>query len=225
VTCPLAARAATTALYVDKTASACSDSGPGTATTPYCTVVKGVSKLAAGVTLYIGDGTYGETVKPTVSGTSGAGQLVSGKTAYGISVRGSTTSVVSGNNVHDNHGTGILLTSGSTGIVVAGNSSSFNAEGFRRNANGINVISPGKYEVLNNVAVDNAVYPAYQGISCSRRARQPSTGPTREHPVKSRRTWTGTRASTIRRPPTRSPRVPGGTTTWERTSTSPDHDR
>jgi parallel beta-helix repeat protein len=171
---------------------------------------------------------------------SGAGQPVSGKTAYGISVRGSTTSVVSGNNVHDNFGTGILLTSGSTGILVTGNSAAFNAEGFRRNANGINVISPGNtvlrnithdnedsgiqfytggnnnlaalnvtynngdhgiddlnvtggrligntvyrncttginvegtsgnYQVLNNVAVDNAVYPAYKGISCSRRA-------------------------------------------------------
>ncbi|HET6739950.1 MAG TPA: right-handed parallel beta-helix repeat-containing protein [Kribbella sp.] len=302
VTCPLVARAATTALYVDKTASGCSDSGPGTATTPYCTVVKGVSKLTAGATLYIGNGTYSETIKPTVSGTSGApititnwpgrhgilapasyganissrayitlsdltftgtrydgvyvsgshditisdntvsgaGQPVSGKTAYGISVRGSTTSVVSGNNVHDNFGTGILLTSGSTGILVTGNSAAFNAEGFRRNANGINVISPGNtvlrnithdnedsgiqfytggnnnlaalnvtynngdhgiddlnvtggrligntvyrncttginvegtsgnYQVLNNVAVDNAVYPAYKGISCSRRA-------------------------------------------------------
>src|SRR4051794_30129944 len=299
---PLAARAATTTLYVDKTDPGCSDSGPGTASAPYCTVVKGVGKLSAGATLYIGDGTYAETIKPAVSGTAaepititawpgrhpvlnpasfgvnissrsyvvlsgltfsgtkydgvyvsnstnitvtgnsvtGAGRQVSGQTAPGISVRGSTASAVSGNIVDRNNGTGILVTSGSTDILVDGNSAGFNAEGFRRNANGINVVSPGNtvlrnithdnedsgiqfytggdnglaalnvtynngdhgiddlnvtggrligntvyrncttginvegtsgnYQVLNNVAVDNAVYPAYQGIACGRRA-------------------------------------------------------
>jgi len=297
---PLSARGVTTTLYVDRTVSGCSDAGPGTATTPYCTVTAGVSKLTEGVTLYLGDGTYSETVKPAVSGTatapititawpgrhpvlapasfgvnissrayitvsgltitgtrydgiyvygshditisgntvSGAGLPESGKTAYGISVRGSSTSVVSGNNVHDNNGTGILLTAGSTGILVSANSASFNAEGFRRNANGINVISPGNtllrnvvhdnedsgiqfytggndnlaalnvaynngdhgiddlnvtggrligntvyrncttginvegtsgnYQVIGNIAVDNAVYPAYNDIACAR---------------------------------------------------------
>jgi len=300
--CPLVARAATTTLYVDRTVAGCSDAGPGTSTTPYCTVTKGVAKLAAGFTLYIGDGTYSETIKPVVSGTAdapititawpgrhpvltptsfganissrayltlsgltftgtkydgvyvtgshditvsgntvtGAGHPVSGQTAYGISIRSSSSSVVSGNDVNHNNGTGILLTSGSTGILVSGNSASFNAEGYRRNANGINVISAGNtvlrnvthdnedsgiqfytggndnlaalnvtynngdhgiddlnvtggrligntvyrncttginvegtsgnYVVSNNVAVDNAVYPAYNGIACTRRA-------------------------------------------------------
>ncbi|TDW95452.1 parallel beta-helix repeat protein [Kribbella pratensis] len=299
---PLVARGATTTLYVDGSVSACSDTGPGTASAPYCTVVKGVSKLAAGDTLYIGDGTYAETIKPIVSGTAaapititswpgrhpvlnptsyganissrgyitvsgltfsgtrydgvyvsnsnnitvtgnsvtGAGHQVSGQTAPGISVRGSSQSVVSSNDVHHNNGTGILVTSGSTGILIAGNSAGFNAEGYRRNANGINVVSPGNtvlrnvthdnedsgiqfytggndnlaalnvtynngdhgidnlnvtggrligntvyrnctsginvegtsggYQVIDNVAVDNAVYPAYDGIACARRA-------------------------------------------------------
>ncbi|HEY3557746.1 MAG TPA: right-handed parallel beta-helix repeat-containing protein [Kribbella sp.] len=300
--CPLVARAATTALYVDRTAPNCSDAGPGTSTTPYCTVAKGVGKLAAGFTLYIGNGTYSETVKPLVSGTAsapititawpgrhpvlapasyganissrayltvsgltftgtrydgvyvsgshnitisgntvtGAGRSVSGQTAYGISIRSSSASVVNGNDVNHNNGTGILLTSSSTGIVVRDNSASFNADGYRRNANGINVTSAGNtvlrnvthdnedsgiqfytggnnnlaalnvtynngdhgiddlnvtggrligntvyrncttginvegtsgsYLVYDNVAVDNAVYPAYHGIACSRRA-------------------------------------------------------
>jgi parallel beta-helix repeat protein len=299
---PTLAQAATTTLYVDRTAG-CSDSGQGTAATPYCTINKGVSKLAAGYTLYIGNGSYAETVKPTVSGTasapitiaewpgrnpiivgstyyganltnlsyvtisaltfagtvadgiyvskgdhltitgntiSGAGRPAKSKTAPGISIRGATSSVVSGNYVHHNNGTGIVLNSGATGITVSGNTASFNAEGFQRNANGINVISPrnavlrnvthdnedsgiqfytggdnnlaalnvtynngdhgiddlnvtggrligntvyrncttginvegtsGNYQVVNNVAVDNAVYPAYNGISCARRA-------------------------------------------------------
>ncbi|WP_328993377.1 right-handed parallel beta-helix repeat-containing protein [Kribbella sp. NBC_01245] len=299
---PSVAQAATTSLYVDKTA-ACSDSGPGTATTPYCTIGKGVSRLAAGFTLYIGNGSYAETIKPVASGTaaapititkwsgrnptivggsyyganltsrsyvilsgltfagtvadgiyvykgdhltitgnrvSGAGRPTSGKTAPGISIRGATSSVVSGNWVHHNNGTGIVLNAGATGITVTGNNSSFNAEGYRRNANGINVISPGNsilrnvahtnedsgiqfytggnnnlaalnvtynngdhgidnlnvtggriigntvyrnctsginvegssgnFQVFNNIAADNAVYPAYNGISCARRA-------------------------------------------------------
>jgi parallel beta-helix repeat protein len=299
---PTLAQAATTSLYADRTA-ACSDSGPGTSTTPYCTIGKGVSKLAAGYTLYIGNGSYAETIKPTVSGTasapititkwpgrnpviagstsyganltarsyltvsgltfagtvadgiyvsggdhlsitantvSGAGRPAASRTAPGISIRGAGSSVVSGNYVHHNNGSGILLTAGATGITVSGNTASFNAEGFQRNANGINVVSPGNsvlrnvthdnedsgiqfytggnnnlaalnvtynngdhgidnlnvtggrligntvyrncttginvegtsanYQVLNNIAVDNAVYPAYNGISCARRA-------------------------------------------------------
>jgi parallel beta-helix repeat protein len=299
---PTPAQAATTFLYVDRATSSCSDSGPGTAATPYCTLTKGVSKLVAGYTLYIGNGTYGETIKPAVSGTSsapitiaawpgrspvitgltygasivgrsyltlsgltftgtvadgiyvssgdhltitgntvsGAGRPAQSQTAPGISIRGTKASVVSGNDTHHNNGTGILLTSGATGITVTSNTASFNAEGFRRNANGINVISPGNfvlrnvthdnedsgiqfytggdnnlaalnvtynngdhgiddlnvnggrligntvfrncttginvegtsgnYQVVNNVAVDNAVYPAYNGIACARRA-------------------------------------------------------
>jgi len=299
---PTFAQAVTTSLYVDRTA-ACSDSGPGTTATPYCTIGKGVSKLAAGYTLYLGNGSYAETIKPTVSGTasapititewpgrnptivgatyyganltsrsyltisaltfagtvadgiyvsqgdhlvvtgntiSGAGRPAKSKTAPGISIRGATSSTVSGNYVHHNNGTGIVLTSGATGITVSGNTASFNAEGFQRNANGINVVSPGNavlrnvthdnedsgiqfytggnnnlaalnvtynngdhgidnlnvtggrmigntvyrncttginvegtsgnYQVVGNIAVDNAVYPAYQGIACARRA-------------------------------------------------------
>jgi Right handed beta helix region len=302
LTIPSVAQAATTFLYVDKTASACSDAGPGTATRPYCTVTKGVSRLAAGVTLYLGYGTYAETIRPAVSGTaaapiritawpgrsprisgttygafissrsyivlsnitftktvadgiyvskgshvtisgntvSGAGRPVQGRTAPGISIRGATSSVVSNNYSLHNNGTGILLATGTSGVTVSRNTVAFNAEGWRRNANGILVLGPGNtllrnithdnedsgiqfypggnnnlatlnvtynngdhgidnlnvtggrligntvyrnctsginvegtsgnYQVVNNVAVDNAVYPAYKGISCVARA-------------------------------------------------------
>jgi parallel beta-helix repeat protein len=300
---PSAAQAVTVSIYVDKTMSTCSDAGTGTSTAPYCTITKAVSRLQAGYILYVGSGTYAETIKPAVSGTSsapvtitawsghspiigtgvlfganissksyitlsdltfsgtigdgiyvngsnhitvsgntvsGAGRPVSGQTAPGISVRGSSESVVSGNNVHHNFGTGIYLVSGTTSTTVLNNQSNFNAEQYRRNATGINVVSPGnsvlrnvthdnedsgiqfytggnnnlaagnvtynngdhgidnlnvtggriigntvyrnctsginvegtstQYTVMNNVAVDNAVYPAYNGISCARRA-------------------------------------------------------
>ncbi|MGN6130922.1 MAG: PKD domain-containing protein [Nocardioidaceae bacterium] len=299
---PASADAATGSFYVDKTMTTCSDSGPGSATAPYCTLSKGVAALSAGATLYVGSGSYAETLKPSVSGTAtapvtitgwpgrspiigagmtygvmvssrsyvtvsgltvvntlsdgiyvsgsshvtiagntvkGAGKPSSGQTAPGISLRSTSASTVSGNTSDQNHGHGILLTSGSTGNTVSGNEASLNAEGWERNANGIDVIAPGNtiignvthdnedsginfytggnnnlaagnvtynngdhgiddynvtggrligntvfhnctsginvegtsgsYTVENNVAVDNAVYAAYNGIACSRR--------------------------------------------------------
>jgi parallel beta-helix repeat protein len=298
--CPSLAEAATVSLYVDKTSSACSDTGPGTTAAPYCTITKGASRLAAGYALYIGNGTYAETIKPAGSGTaaapisitawpgrspvitgstyganisgrsyvtlsgltfsgtvtdgiyvsggdhitvtgntvSGAGRPSSGNTAPGISIRGGASAVVSNNNSHHNNGTGILVSSGASGVTVSGNNANFNADGWRRAANGINVAAAGNsvlrnithdnedsgiqfggnnnlaalnvtynngdhgidslnvtggrlisntvyrnctsginvegtsgnYQVVNNIAVDNAVYPAYKGISCARRA-------------------------------------------------------
>jgi len=288
--------------YVDRTMSTCSDNGSGTVTAPFCTITKGVSKLTPGSTLYVGNGAYGESIKPTVSGTSSAGLLitawpgrspvigagvadgvyVSGRsyitisdltftgttgdgiyvsnsdhitiagntvtfsgqpaksqTAHGISLRASTASLVTGNTSDQNSDHGILLTSGTTSSTVSYNETSWNANGWQRNANGIDVISAGNtiigniahdnedsglqfypggdnnlatlnvlynngdhgiddfsvtggrligntvfhncttginvegtsgsYLVANNIAVDNAVYPAYRGISCSRR--------------------------------------------------------
>jgi parallel beta-helix repeat protein len=170
---------------------------------------------------------------------SGAGRPTSGQIAPGVSVRGTTASIVSYNNVHHNNGHGIVLASGTTGTIVWRNWTSYNAEGWQRHANGINVTAPGNfvlrnithnnedsgiqfyaggdnnlaasnltynngdhgidnlnvtggrlisntvyrnctsginvegtssnYQVVNNIAVDNAVYPAYKGISCNRR--------------------------------------------------------
>ncbi len=174
----------------------------------------------------------GNTV--TFSGT----QSSSGK-ASGVYLSRVTSSLVSGNTSDHNSDHGFYLTGGTTTTTISHNEASFNAEGYQRNANGINVISPGNtiignvlhdnedsglnfypggnnnlatlnvsynngdhgiddlnvtggriigntiyhncttginvegtsgnYTVENNVAVDNAVYPAYKGIKCSRR--------------------------------------------------------
>src|SRR5215218_157279 len=58
--------------YVDKTSASCSDSGTGTQNAPFCTITKGVSQLQAGSTLYIGSGSYPETIRPSISGTASA---------------------------------------------------------------------------------------------------------------------------------------------------------
>ena len=44
--------------------SPCSDAGAGTTDTPFCTITKAVAALRAGDTVYIGNGSYAETVKP-----------------------------------------------------------------------------------------------------------------------------------------------------------------
>jgi parallel beta-helix repeat protein len=169
-----------------------------------------------------------------------AGHPASGLIAAGIILSSTTASTVSGNHSDHNSDHGIFLASGTSGVTVSGNEASLNANGFQRNANGIDVIGPNNkiirnvthdnedsgiqfypggnnnlatlnvtynngdhgiddlnvtggriigntvyhncttginvegtsrnYLVENNIAVDNAVYPAYKGISCSRRA-------------------------------------------------------
>lgn len=298
-----AAPAASTTIYVDKTMSSCSDTGPATSTTPLCTIAQAMKRLTAGATVAIGNGTYAETATPPVGGTASApititawsgrmpvvgtgasygvvlsgwsyltisgltisgtihegiyviggshntvsnnevtlaGNPVSGQTASGIRLTNTADATVTDNNTHDNSDSGIYLTGSTTRALVARNVSSANARQYQRNANGINVIAAGNtilgnithdnedsgiqfypggnnnvavgnvtynngdhgiddynvtggritgntvfrnctsginiegtsgnYVVENNIAVDNAVYPAYQGISCSRRA-------------------------------------------------------
>ena len=297
------AQAAVATYYVDKTVSGCSDTGQGTASAPFCSIATGVGRLQAGDTLYVGNGTYAEMVKPAVSGTAaspvtitrwpgrsptitgtgtygvsienrsyfvvsnlaiagtvrdgifvsgssnieirgntvdGAGRPYSGGTSNGITLSSTLVSSVTGNTTDHNNGHGISLTGSSSTNTIADNEASFNAWGWTRNANGISVTSAGNsllrnvthdnedsgiqfytggdnnlaagnvtynngdhgiddlnvtggrligntvfrnctsginvegtsgdYTVVNNIAVDNAVYPAYAGISCSRRA-------------------------------------------------------
>ncbi|MBO0844894.1 MAG: right-handed parallel beta-helix repeat-containing protein [Nocardioides sp.] len=211
------ASAAAPRLYVDETMSTCSDSGDGTARAPFCTIAAAVSELEPGGTVYIGAGTYRETVGTPVSGTAsarvkitawpgrqptvgtgmangvllssrsyvtvshlivsgttsagisvsggsnisiignevtGAGQPVSGKTAPGIRLSGTSNGVVKKNDTHHNSDHGILLTGGTTGMTISDNVSSFNAEGYQRNAAGIDVVAPGNM-LIGNVTHDN----------------------------------------------------------------------
>ena len=69
---PATARAASSEYYVERTVVGCSDSGAGIAAVPFCTVSAGLGVLRAGVTLYVGNGVYRETVRPAVSGSPGA---------------------------------------------------------------------------------------------------------------------------------------------------------
>ncbi len=92
----------------------------------------------------------------TVSGNTvtASGQRVQGASAVGIYVGMTSNSTISGNQVDNNSAQGIYLTQGSTGITVDSNEASFNAYGYQRAANGIDVRAPGN-TVTRNVAHDN----------------------------------------------------------------------
>ena len=201
---PVSSAAAGVVYYVDNTSS-CSDSGPGTADQPFCTIAAGAARALAGDTVQVVAGTYTGPVTPPTSGAAGSpvtfaaapgvtisggangfaisgkshvtvrGVRVTGTTSYGISVSGSsnitlrgntvtysgqpvsgkiaagiklsnvTSSTVTGNTADHNSDSGIYLASGTSGVTVSGNEASWNAEGYQRNANGINVIGSGNF--------------------------------------------------------------------------------
>jgi parallel beta-helix repeat protein len=68
-----------------------------------------------------------------------AGQRVSGLVAKGVSLSGTTASLVENNRVHDNSDAGIGVTSSSNGNTITGNESYANARGFSRAAAGIDL--------------------------------------------------------------------------------------
>src|SRR5262245_35861400 len=67
------AGAAGSTYYVNGASPACSDSGPGTATVPYCSISASLTaRGAAGVTIFVQPGTYREQVTVPISGSPSA---------------------------------------------------------------------------------------------------------------------------------------------------------
>jgi parallel beta-helix repeat protein len=66
------ARAAASTLVVDNRNAACTDSGSGTASAPFCTIRQAAKVAMAGQTVSVATGTYGGDIKPARSGTSTA---------------------------------------------------------------------------------------------------------------------------------------------------------
>ena len=69
---PAPALGAASTLYVDGSSASCSDSGPGTAAQPFCTISAAVPRAGAGQTVQVAGGTYAEDVKVSSSGNPGA---------------------------------------------------------------------------------------------------------------------------------------------------------
>jgi parallel beta-helix repeat protein len=92
----------------------------------------------------------------TVSGNTvtSSGQRVQGANAVGIYVGATADSTLYGNHADNNSAQGIYLTQGSMRVTVDSNEASFNAFGWQRNAQGIDVRAPGN-TIIRNVVHDN----------------------------------------------------------------------
>jgi hypothetical protein len=64
--------------YVEQTSQSCSDSGGGTAATPFCSIGAALRKAVAGDTVRVGTGSYREQVTPTTATDPGAPLTIQG---------------------------------------------------------------------------------------------------------------------------------------------------
>lgn len=120
VAAPQPAWAATT-YYVEQQNPGCSDTGPGSQASPYCTIGKAATRARAGDSVLVSRGTYVELVRPKRSGNASApitfqgslGAVVQGSTrAFNLSSR--SWIVVRGFEVRATSDHGIYASSGSS---------------------------------------------------------------------------------------------------------------
>jgi len=123
--------AASSTLHVG--GSNCSSSGPGTSTSPYCTISQAAAVAAAGQTVLVAPGTYPERVSPPRSGTAGSpivyqaasgGTVTVNSSTTGISTSGRSYVTIDGFNIFDTVGIGISVSS-SSNIVISNNTVSY----------------------------------------------------------------------------------------------------
>jgi parallel beta-helix repeat protein len=125
-TCAPPALAATR--YVSSASAQCSNSGPGTATAPYCTISAAASIAVPGDTVVVASGVYHERVTVRNSGTpeapiafaaDGADVIVTGA-RHGFYISGRRWIALRGFTVDDTLAAGILVT-GSSHITISNN--------------------------------------------------------------------------------------------------------
>jgi parallel beta-helix repeat protein len=85
-----AAQGAASTLYVDRGNPACSDSGPGTASQPFCTIGAAAAVATAGQTVQVASGTYSEVVRISRSGASGAPIAFTSAPGASVTLTGAT---------------------------------------------------------------------------------------------------------------------------------------
>src|SRR3954451_7451121 len=114
--------ATATTLYVDRSNSACSNSGAGSQSHPFCTISAAASKVAPGQTVRVASGTYQEMVRVPVSGTSGAPIRFTAGSGSSVTLTGGTDGfLISGRQWITVNGFTVTHTS-SYGISVSGSS-------------------------------------------------------------------------------------------------------
>ncbi|NUR79470.1 MAG: DUF1565 domain-containing protein [Dermatophilaceae bacterium] len=123
----VSASGAVTTLYVRPTS--CSDAGSGTATLPFCTIVKAARVAVAGQTVVVSSGTYTGEVVPLHSGlqtsritfrpATGATVTISGP-RHGFTISNQSFITVSGFHIQNTTGIGLFV-SNARGVILNGN--------------------------------------------------------------------------------------------------------
>jgi parallel beta-helix repeat protein len=163
-----AAYASTTYVVDNTNPSACSDTGPGTASQPFCTILAGANKAVAGDTVLINAGTYaGTSVNPKNSGTAGSpitfaanpGVTISGGTrAFALS--GKSYITIRGFTITGTSSYGISVSGGSN-VTIAGNTESFAGTPITSPAMGIYLSNLNGGFVQGNITHDNSAHGIY----------------------------------------------------------------
>jgi parallel beta-helix repeat protein len=159
---------ASTSWVVDNTNTSCSDTGPGTASQPFCTIAAAAKKAQAGDTVLVNAGTYaGTSVNPTNSGTAGSpitftanrGVTISGGTrAFALSSRSYIT--ISGFTITGTSSYGISV-SGGGNITISNNTESYAGTPISAPAAGIYLNNVAGGLVQGNVTHDNSAHGIY----------------------------------------------------------------
>ncbi len=146
---------------VDNTNPSCSDTGPGTAAQPFCTIAPAAKTALTGDTVQVSAGTYaGTSVSPANSGvtfTASPGVLISGG-SRGFSISSKSNITISGFTITGTSSYGIYVNS-SSNVTLAGNTVSDAGQPVSgQSASGIYLSSLNGGLIKGNVTHDNAAH-------------------------------------------------------------------
>jgi parallel beta-helix repeat protein len=161
--------AAATTYVTNNTSPACSDTGPGTASKPFCTIGAAASRMVAGDSVQVTAGTYsGTSVNTANSGTAASPITFAG--SPGVSITGGTRAfalsarsdiVISGFAISGTSSYGISV-SGGGNVTISRNTVSFAGEPVRGStASGIYLNNLAGGTVSGNVSHDNSAHGIY----------------------------------------------------------------
>jgi parallel beta-helix repeat protein len=154
---------AATTYTVDNTNASCSDTGPGNAAQPFCTLTKAAAKAASGDTVQVIAGTYTASSASPASGVTFAaspGVTISGGAsgAKGFSVSSKSNVVISGFTITNTPSYGIYVNS-SSNVTISGNTVSFAGQPVSgQSASGIYLSGDNGGLITANVTHDNAAH-------------------------------------------------------------------
>jgi parallel beta-helix repeat protein len=161
--------AAATTYVTNNTSPACSDTGPGKASQPFCTIGAAAKKMVAGDTVQVTAGTYpGTSVNPANSGTTASpisfigspGVSITGGTR-GFALSGRSNIVISGFAIAGTSSYGISV-SGGGNVVISRNTVSFAGRPVQGStAAGIYLNNLAGGTVSGNVSHDNSAHGIY----------------------------------------------------------------